>query len=124
MGFMTRAGSFVLAGIVLGCSVFVPKEILYLESAQGHATQEDVRQKMGKPKMIAATKAGEPIWVYQIYYEETTAQNRWGTAGTWCDEYVLNFDRGGVLRSWTHKTEGHGGELAPTYCVTDGFQPE
>ena len=32
------------------------------------------------------------------------------------------FDKEGTLRDWTHKLEGHGGELAPSYCVTDGFK--
>lgn len=116
----------LLAAMVLtaaACTVFIPKETLYLESAQDQATQEEVRQKLGTPKFTASTAANEPIWVYQIYWQDTTAQNSWGTPGTWCDEYVLTFDRQGILRNWTHKSEGHGGELSPTYCVKEGFQP-
>ncbi|WHZ22399.1 MAG: hypothetical protein OJF47_001511 [Nitrospira sp.] len=36
------------------------------------------------------------------------------------NEGILTFDKEAILRGWTHKPEGHGGEIAPTYCVTDG----
>ncbi|MEW6544961.1 MAG: hypothetical protein AB1411_15300 [Nitrospirota bacterium] len=123
---MKRIMRTVLVGLILlatGCWVFIPRETLYLESAQDRATREEVRQRLGAPKLVAATKDGEPIWVYQIYYEDPSSQNKWGAPGTWCDEYVLTFDKQGILRRWTHKSEGHGGELSPTYCVTDGFKP-
>ena len=117
----------VFIGIVLlgtSCAAFVPKETHYLESAQNRATQDEVRQRLGAPHLTATGGAGESIWVYQIYTEDPGPNNPWGTAGTWCDEYVLTFDKGGILRQWTHKTEGHGGELSPAYCVTDGFKPQ
>jgi hypothetical protein len=98
------------------------KETLYLESAQNHAAEKEVRQQLGKPYQTATGKEGNPIWVYHVYYEDPGPYNQWGTAGTWCDEYVLTFDKAGILRRWTHKSEGHGGEIAPTYCVTDGFK--
>jgi hypothetical protein len=116
----------IAAGLMLltaGCAFLEGKETVYLESAQDRATQEDISRKMGQPKYKATTATGLPIWVYQIYTEEPGAQNKWGTSGTWCDEYVLTFDKQGILRNWTHKLEGHGGELSPTYCVTDGFKP-
>lgn len=122
-----REGMWLLvAAVVLaaaGCTVFIPKETLYLESAQGRDDQEKVRAQLGTPQYTATALSGNPIWVYQVYWQDTTAQNSWGTPGTWCDEYVLTFDRQGILRNWTHKSEGHGGELSPTYCVKDGFQP-
>ena len=109
---------------VLGtaCSAFIAKETLYLESAQHRATQEEVRQQLGKPYQAVTSQARNPIWVYHAYYEDPGPYNQCGTAGTWCDEYVLTFDKEGILRGWTHKSEGHGGELTPTYCVTDGFK--
>lgn len=109
--------------VAAGCTVFVPKETLYLESAQDRATQDEVRRKLGAPKFTATTAAGDPVWVYQVYWQDTTSQNSWGAPGTWCDEYVLTFNRKGILRNWTHKSEGHGGELSPAYCVKDGFKP-
>jgi hypothetical protein len=123
-----RLGAIVkgaLVGIAIleaACSAFMAKETLYLESAQNRATQEEVRQKLGKPYQVATSKNGNAILVYHVYYEDPGPYNPWGTAGTWCDEYVLTFDKEGTLRNWTHKSEGHGGEIDPTYCVTDGFK--
>ncbi|TAJ07879.1 MAG: hypothetical protein EPO61_12180 [Nitrospirae bacterium] len=123
---MNRFARMIVVGLALlgaGCVYVEGKETVYLESAKGQATQEEVRKKMGQPKYQASTLAGEPIWVYQVMWQDPSNQNSWGAPGTWCDEYVLTFDRQGVLRNWTHKSEGHGGELSPTYCVTDGFKP-
>jgi hypothetical protein len=122
---MDAIAKAALVGMVvfgIACSAFIAKETLYLESAQDRATQEEVQQKLGKPYQVAASKTGNPIWVYHVYYEDPGPYNPWGTAGTWCDEYVLTFDKEGILRNWTHKSEGHGGEIEPTYCVTDGFK--
>ncbi len=112
-----------LALLGAGCTLFVAKETLYLESAQGRATQDEVRKELGEPRLKASTPAGDPIWVYEVRFAEAGSQNSWSSFGSWCDEYVLTFDRQGVLRQWTHKSEKHGGERMPTYCVTDGFKP-
>ena len=123
---MNRFLGTVLIGLILlhtGCALIESKEVVYLKSAQDHATQDEVRQQLGTPKFAATSPAGEPILVYQVLTEDPGTQNQWGTPGTWCDEYVLTFDKQGVLRRWTKKTEGHGGELMPKYCVTGGFKP-
>ncbi|HEV8540331.1 MAG TPA: hypothetical protein VGQ60_04140 [Nitrospiraceae bacterium] len=123
---MTRTARVLLGSLLLlgaGCSVFIPKETLYLHEARGHATQEEVRAKLGPPLMTATSKQGDPVWVYNVYFADTTAQNSWGAPGTWCDEYVLTFDKKGILSGYNHKSEGHGGELSPTYCVTDPYKP-
>lgn len=124
---MTARLGITIVGLALlgaACAVFVPKETLYLESAQDRATQDEVRQHLGAPKFTASTSDGSPIWVYQVYVQDPGVQNKWGAPGTWCDEYVLTFDTQGILRNWTHKSEGHGGELMPAYCVTGGFKPD
>ncbi len=114
--------SGILVG-VLGCTLFIPKETLYLKSAQGRATQEEVQQQLGTPVLTSSTAAGEPIWVYHVPEQEPGSQNTWATAGSWCDEYVLTFDTQGILRHWTNKSERHGGETVPQGpCVSDGFQ--
>ena len=118
-----RAALICVIWLAAGCSVFVPKETIYLHEARGRATQEDVRAKLGPPLMTATSKRGEPVWVYNVYFEDTSNQNSWGAPGTWCDEYVLTFDKKGILSGYTHKSEGHGGELSPSYCVTDGYNP-
>ena len=115
-----------MIGVVLlesACTVFLTKESRYLKAAQDHATQGQVRERLGAPKYTATTASGDPVWVYQEIWVDTGVANEWGTPGAWCDEYVLTFDSQGILRKWTHKTEGHGGETMPSYCVTDGFKP-
>jgi hypothetical protein len=122
MNAIAKAALVGMVVLVGACAAFVAKETRYLESAQDRATQQEVRQHLGKPYQVATSKNGSPIWVYHVYYEDPGPYNPWGTAGTWCDEYVLMFDKEGILRDWTHKSEGHGGEIEPTYCVTDGFK--
>ncbi|MBM4122304.1 MAG: hypothetical protein FJ249_06905 [Nitrospira sp.] len=110
-------GSLVIT--VLGCSLLIPKETLYLRSAQDQATQDEVQQQLGKPNLVSSTQAGEAVWVYQIREEEPGS--RWTSIGMRCDEYVLTFDRQNVLRRWTYRTYVHGGELMPMYCVPGGM---
>ncbi|MBI5776119.1 MAG: hypothetical protein HY444_01910 [Nitrospirae bacterium] len=106
--------------LIQGCSLFIPKETLYLRSAQDRATQEEVRQRLGQPMLTSATQAGETVWVYEVRQEDPGS--RWTSTGLWCDEYVLTFDNQSVLRRWTHKSQFHGGERMPTYCVRGGYQ--
>lgn len=105
--------------IATGCTLFIPRETLYLKSAQDRAGQEDVREHLGSPMVITSNQEGEVIWVYQVRAEEPGS--RWTSSGLWCDEYVLTFDRQAVLRHWTHRSYFHGGELMPTYCVPGGY---
>jgi len=104
---------------IQGCSLFIPKETLYLRSAQDRATQEEIKQELGSP-LFASAQAGETVWVYQVREEQSGS--RMTAPGLWCDEYVLTFDDKGVLQQWTHKSKFHGGEQMPTYCVADGYQ--
>jgi hypothetical protein len=106
--------------LLVGCALFVPKEISYLRSAQDRATQDDVKRELGSPSLTGAARAGESVWVYQVREEQSGS--RMTAPGLWCDEYVLVFDGRGVLRSWTHESEFHGGERMPTYCVAGGYQ--
>lgn len=117
---MNRLG-FVLAavlGLAAGCALFVPKETRYLQSVQGQATQEQVREHLGAPRSITVSQTGETIWVYEVRELEPGAQNTWAAAGSWCDEYALTFDKNGVLLGWTHKSFFHGGENMPASCNT------
>jgi hypothetical protein len=100
----------------VGCAVFIPKETRYLASVVDRATQEEVRQLLGEPRSIRTTQGGDAVWLYEIREIEPGSQSSWSTAGSWCDEYRLLFDQGGVLRQWTHKSYLHGGELMPASC--------
>jgi hypothetical protein len=102
--------------VASGCSVIIPRETKYLQSAQGQATQEQVRQNLGAPQAMKTSQAGEAIWIYEVREVEAGAQNTWATGGSWCDEYALIFDKNGVLREWTHKSFFHGGENMPFSC--------
>lgn len=114
----------VLFAAQAGCSLFVAKETRYLRSVENRATMAEVRGRLGPPTVIVPSPSGETRWVYHVYEIEPGGQNSWYAYGSWCDEYVLTFDGQGVLRRWTHRSEKHGGELMPTYCVTGGFKPE
>ena len=95
-------------------------ETKFLEAGQDRATQQDVRAKLGEPAVTAAKEEGTSVWVYRIRTEQPGS--RVNVPGTWCDEYVLTFDRASVLRRWTRQSYYHAGELMPQYCVPEGFQ--
>lgn len=103
---------------LVACAVLEPKETAYLQSAEGRATQSEVRQNLGPPALTKAGPGGEHVWVYQI--REQQPGNRITSTGMWCDEYVLTFDSRAVLKKWSHQSYYHGGELEPTYCVPGG----
>jgi hypothetical protein len=111
----------VVSLVFVGCILFEAEETRYLQSAQGRATPEEVKQRLGPPALTRSTEEGESVWVYQV--REQQPGSRITAPGTWCDEYVLTFDGQGILRRWTHRSQFHGGELMPTYCVSDGFNP-
>lgn len=117
---MNRCLIAYVLGIVLfsGC-LLIPRETRYLQSAQGHASQEEVIRQLGRPAAATVNPTGEAVWVYRVREQE--AGNRWTSTGLWCDEYVLTFDADSILRRWTHESHFHGGELMPSYCVPGGF---
>jgi outer membrane protein assembly factor BamE (lipoprotein component of BamABCDE complex) len=121
MRILMQAALVGMALVGPGCSLLTDKEVLYLQSAENRATQEEVRQRLGRPQLVVPTNTGESVWVYEVRDLEPGSQSTWSTKGSWCDEYVLTFDTDGVLRAWTHKTQFHGGELMPLICVRDGF---
>ncbi len=116
----TAALSLVL--VAMGCGLFLAKETVYLKSAQDRATMQEVQQHLGKPRFVASSGAGEKVWVYQVRELEKGGNDSSTMAGSWCDEYVLTFDKQGILRRWTHQSQKHR-TTRPTFCVTDGFEP-
>ncbi len=103
------------------CALLLSKETRFLHSAENHATQVEVQQQLGQPVRMLSTQMGESVWVYHVLDLEPGAQSTWSATGSWCDEYVLFFDRQGILRRWTQQSQRHGGENMPTYCVANGF---
>ena len=58
---------------VAGCAIFLDEETRYLRSAQNHATQQEVRNRLGGPMWIMSSRTGETVWVYQIRQPEKAA---------------------------------------------------
>lgn len=116
MNTLLKAALLSLIALTMGCMVFVPKETLYLKSAQDRATQEEVRQRLGPPRSTESGQGRESVWIYEVRELEPGSQNTWASIGSWCDEYRLTFDQSGVLRQWTHHSYVHPGEMMPVSC--------
>ena len=107
--------------VIMFCLVALPactsgtNDTAYLREAQDRVTQDEIRQRWGEPKKVGSEENGETVWVYEK--REQQAGNRYTVPGTWCDEYILIFDRQEILRRWAHRSEFHGGELMPQECV-------
>jgi hypothetical protein len=96
-------------------------ETAYLRAAQDRVTQDEIRQRWGEPKKVAS-EGGSTVWAYEK--REQQAGNRYTAPGMWCEEYVLKFDREGILRRWSHRSQFHGGELMPRECITGTLHPK
>lgn len=119
-----RHMAFILLFLMeASCALFLSKETRFLRSAENHATQTEVQQQLGQPVRRLSAQEGDAVWLYHIYDLEPGAQSTWSATGSWCDEYVLFFDRQGILRRWTHRSQRHGGENMPTYCVANSLMP-
>lgn len=123
MGVFIQAVVIGIAVLGAGCGLFLDQEMIYLQSVQDHATQQEVRDRLGPPLWIVPQSAGETVWVYQITQREKGGNNILDITGYWCDEYVLTFDQRGVLRHWGHKSQKHRDPPSPADCVTNGFTP-
>ncbi|MBI4400219.1 MAG: hypothetical protein HY581_01135 [Nitrospirae bacterium] len=110
---MTPLRELILVSLVLlvGCTLFESKQDAYLRSAQDRATQDEIRQQLGPPRLTKPLEAGGSVWVYQFWYHDYGDRLR--ASGSWCDEYVLTFDSQAVLRRWNYATYRHQGELMP-----------
>jgi outer membrane protein assembly factor BamE (lipoprotein component of BamABCDE complex) len=109
----------LLAGLLSGCGLFKSEQAKFLCTAKDHATQADVKHRLGEPMATTPGPEGQTVWIYQLRTPQ--AGSRINAAGTWCEEYVLTFDREHVLRSWTQKKQFHGGETQPQFCVPNGY---
>ena len=102
--------------VLIGCVLFEPGQVTYLRTAQGHATQEEVRQRLGPPYLVRSLEAGSSVWVYEFLAHEYGDRNR--QSGIWCEEYQLTFDQQTILRQWVRRLSRHPGDLMPVIgCV-------
>ncbi len=122
MKVLVQTAVLSLVVVVTGCGLFEAKETAYLKSAQNRATMQDVQAQLGKPLYVTNAEAGGKVWVYQVKELEKGGNDSSTMAGSWCDEYVLTFDKQGILRHWTHQSQKHR-DRQPTFCVTDSVIP-
>ena len=87
--------------MLTGCALIQSEEVTYLKDAKmRHATQAEVKQRLGAPKMVAPLSTGETAWRYQIW--TNTGGDLNGPGRSYCDQYDLRFDSDNILRDWTH----------------------
>jgi hypothetical protein len=85
-----------------GCGLFQEEEVVYLKKAMtSHATQDDVKRRLGIPQAARWLPNGETAWTYQVW--TNTGGDLNGPGESYCDEYRLRFDRDAILRDWTHQ---------------------
>jgi hypothetical protein len=85
-----------------GCALFQEEEVTYLKEAeQLHATQDEVKRRLGTPRVTKSIANGETVWLYQIWTNTGGDLNGPGTS--YCDQYSLRFDRQATLREWKHQ---------------------
>lgn len=77
--FREAATIFILAiGLPVlsaGCALFIDKEVMFLRAAEGHATQQDVQDRLGTPLWSVRQQDGETVWVYQMTQREKGGNN-------------------------------------------------
>lgn len=87
--------------VLAGCALFEEQEVIYLNKALTvHATQADVKRRLGAPRDTESLPNAETLWRYQIW--TNTGGDLNGPGESYCDQYSLRFDRQTILRGWTH----------------------
>lgn len=87
--------------LLLGCSALETKQKAYLRTAQGRATQDDITQALGRPRMAKALVSAGSKWTYRFWEHDAGDRNH--PAHSWCEEYTLIFDDQGILRRWVEQ---------------------
>lgn len=88
--------------MLAGCALFQAEEVTYLKEAERlHATQTDVKRRLGAPKFSHSLSSGETMWRYHI--RTNTGGDLNGPGTSYCDQYDLRFDQKKILREWTRQ---------------------
>jgi outer membrane protein assembly factor BamE (lipoprotein component of BamABCDE complex) len=109
--------SVCLATALAACASFESKQAAFLDAAQGRASHEDIRLRLGEPTNRRSLDGGQSLWIYEK--REQQSGSRYAAPGMWCKEYALTFDERGILQHWTRRSYFHGGELMPRQCIPD-----
>jgi hypothetical protein len=94
LGGGTELRAWVMA-LVAGVSLTActPWRIEYLRDAVNRAAQDEITTKLGPPQAARELTTGETVWRYESYQGDLL-----------CLEYILRFDRAGILRQWTRQS--------------------
>ena len=85
--------------MVAGCATLQQEEVIYLTEAKRlHASQAQVKRRLGVPKFAHSLSSGETIWRSNLD-EHRGDLNGPGTS--YCDQYDLRCDQKEILRDWT-----------------------
>jgi hypothetical protein len=76
----------------LSLTACTPWRMAYLRDSVNRATQDEITTRLGPPHAARELMNGETVWRYQSYQGDLL-----------CLEYILRFDRAGILRQWTRQ---------------------
>ncbi|MBX3234773.1 MAG: hypothetical protein KF814_01355 [Nitrospiraceae bacterium] len=110
-------GVLAVGCALAACGSLQSREAAYLNESRGRATQTEVREHLGAPQTTRTVESGDTIWIYEK--REQQAGNRYSAPGTWCEQFLLTFDKQSVLQQWTQRTDFQGGEVMPAVCFPD-----
>lgn len=94
------SGLGIVALVLAGC---LPSQWEYLGQANGHATQEEVKERLGDPRQTKTLPDQTQVWTYR--YEVSSFPGRRGDmrGGAPCIDYVLTFNSKNILTYWTRQ---------------------
>lgn len=93
----------VIAGLTFSLAACLPSQWEYLGKANGHATQEEVKDRLGEPFQTKTLADQTQVWTYR--YEVNSFPGIRGDmrGGAPCMDYILRFDSRQVLNYWTRQ---------------------
>jgi len=93
----------VVAGLTLSLAACMPSQYEYLGQANGHATQGEIKERLGEPHQTQTLPDQTQVWTYR--YEVNSFPGIRGDmrGGAPCIDYILRFDSKQVLNYWTRQ---------------------
>ncbi len=93
----------VIAGLTVSLAACMPSQYEYLGRANGHATQEEIKDRLGEPFQTNTLADQTQVWTYR--YEVNSFPGLRGDmrGGAPCMDYILRFDSKQSLNYWTRQ---------------------
>ncbi len=104
-GFLPSVIRMGLSGFILATAGWASCgyiETGYFQSKVDVATQEMVAQRYGPPDTIEKLGNGGAVWTYYDRGSATASYSGYARS-TFCQAYVLTFDKEGTLRGWAQR---------------------